>query len=353
MIGLTYPTSGKSADFTNNHTIAILSAWIKENRPDETVLFTQDINRLTECDEVWCTSTSEAFGEVNDIGRAVTKAGKKFLVGGHHVTNCPESLKYGKAFDGKLRGTEFLKPDWDICGDSTKQYIAMSSFGCPYRCSFCSSSQFWGGHRYKPVDDFVKELVSLKLRGVKYVNVFDDLFAFDIARLRDISGRVRDLGLEFGCLIRADVVDEERLSLLREMGVKNIAFGAESGSDRMLSLMNKRTTAAQNQRAADMLVDGKFGACCSLIAGYPGETVEDLSMTVNFVRKNRDKMLVKVYPCIPFPGTELWSQFVAMKGVDTKTFDWSCLRMDDIDWDKYPVMVGYERQRLVDAVMGT
>ncbi|MBM3790993.1 MAG: radical SAM protein [Acidobacteria bacterium] len=350
MIGLTFPINGKSAGFANNHTIAILSAWLKKNRPGETVFFSQSLADLIACDEVWCTSTSESFGEVNAIGKVITEAGKKFIVGGHHSTNCPESLEFGSVFMGRLHGTESLVPDWDICADPTKQYVSMSSFGCPFRCSFCSSSHFWGGHIYKPVDVFVAEIEALKARSIRYVNIFDDLFVFDRKRLRRIAERIGPLDMEFGCLIRADVVTEEKLTLLQNMGVKNIAFGAESGSNRVLSLMNKSTTAEMNQRAADMISDGRFGAVCSLIAGYPGETVEDLDMTVEFVRRNRDKMLVKVYPCVPFPGTKLWTTFVAMHNIDTRAFDWSRLRLDDVDWDKYPMMVEYERRRLVDVV---
>jgi hypothetical protein len=76
-------------------------------------------------------------------------------------------------------------------------------------------------------------------------------------------------------------------------------------------------------------------------------------MTVEFIRRNRDKMLVKAYPCIPLPGTDLWDKFVADNGIDTRSFDWSMLRMDNVDWNRYPLMVGYERQRLIDVVEKT
>ena len=117
--------------------------------------------------------------------------------------------------------------------------------------------------------------------------------------------------------------------------------------------MGKKTTAVQNQRAVDLLLGAKFGAVCSLIIGYPGETVEDLALTINFIRKNRRRMLVKAYACIPFPGTKLWSQFVALRGIDSRSFDWSRLRIEDIDWDKYPFMAEYERERLIDVVERT
>jgi hypothetical protein len=352
MICLTYPSLGDSADFANDHTVAILSAWLKRERPREQVVFSKDMEVIAKCDEVWCTSASEAFGKANEMGLAVTGMGHRFVVGGHHVSALPESLLYGEAFVGDLDETETLAPDWDVCGcDGAKQYVAMSSFGCPYKCSFCSSSRFWGRHVYKRVEAFASEIEALKARGVKYVNVFDDLFSLDVRRLARIAERVGSLQMEFGCLMRADSVSEERLTLLRNMGVKNIAFGAESGSDRVLALMNKMTTAEQNQRAADMLVGGGFGAVCSMIAGYPGETEADLDLTLEFARRNRErKMLVKVYPCIPFPGTELWDAFAATREVDVRSFDWSSLRMDGVDWDRYPVMVGYGVERLREAV---
>ncbi len=157
--------------------------------------------------------------------------------------------------------------------------------------------------------------------------------------------------LEYSCLVRSNLIDAEMVDLLKALGVKHLAFGAESGSNRVLALMNKQATVEDNQRAIDQLVAGGFRPTMSLIAGYPGETEEDLQATAGFIDNNRGRCdIIDIYPCIPFPGTRLWSWFLQARSIDPLAFDWRTLNLNPqtIDWDRYFLLADAYEERAAD-----
>ena len=359
-IGLTHASLPGSADYANSYTLATISAWLKKTRPDVQIACSSDRSVLLACDEVWCTATSDAWEAVNDLGREVLAGGKKFLVGGHHATALPQTLRYGEAFRGPLEHYEQLDelplPDWSIFAEN-KRPVVMTSRGCPYDCNFCSSSSFWKHYQARSAERVVEEIRYHAQRGATDIIIFDDLFAVNKRRLRAIVEQCADQGLgglDYSCLVRSNLIDAEMVDLLKTLGVKGLAFGAESGSNRVLSLMSKKATVEDNQRAIDLLVAGGFRPTMSLVAGYPGETAEDLDKTAKFMDDNRGRCnVVNVYPCVPFPGTRLWNWFVETRKIDVLTFDWRALNLNPqtIDWDRYSLMAdAYDKKRLIELV---
>jgi hypothetical protein len=359
-IGLTQASLPGSADYANSYTLATISAWLKKTQPGVEIVCSLDRGALLACDEVWCTATSDAWETVNDLGREVVAGGKRFLVGGHHATALPQTLRYGEAFRGPLERYQHLDelplPDWSIFADQ-KRPLVITSRGCPYDCDFCSSSSFWNHHQMRSAEKVVEEIRGLAERGATDIMIFDDLFAVNKRRLRAIVERCAEEGLtrlEYNCLVRSNLIDAEMVFLLKTLGVKHLAFGAESGSNRVLALMNKKATVEDHQRAIDLLVAGGLRPTMSLIAGYPGETEEDLQQTAAFIDHNRGRCdIIDIYPCIPFPGTKLWSWFQQTRSIDVFTFDWRSLNLNPqtVDWDRYSLLAGaYEKKRLIELV---
>lgn len=359
-IGLTHVSIPGNADYTNSYTMATISAWLKKTRPHDEVLYSSQLDVLLDCDEVWCTATSDSWNLVNELGRDVVAHGKRFLVGGHHATALPQTLRYGSAFRGPLERYDHIDelpwPDWGIFPEK-KRPIVMTSRGCPYQCNFCSSSNFWKCHQTRSAAKVVEEIRHLVRQDTKEIVLFDDLFAVNKNRLRSIVDQCQReglLGIEYSCLVRSNLIDVEMIELLKALGVKHLAFGAESGSDRVLALMNKKATVEQHQQAIDLLVAGGFRPTMSLIAGYPGETAEELAETCRFIERNRAQCdIIDIYPCTPFPGTVLWNWFVETKKIDVYTFCWQSLNLNaqTMDWDRYSLLTnGYSRKHLAEIV---
>lgn len=350
-IALTQAHLEKSADFTKSYTIATLSAWIKKNKPSAEVYYAENVRELLDADEVLCTSTSEAWGKVNELGKIITEEGKRFVVGGHHATAFPESLSYGEAFAGPIEGCAYNInmlpfPDWSILPeDNNKRFILMTSRGCPFRCSFCSSAAFWKKYIPKSPARVIAEIMQLHTLSAKSICIFDDLFTADKNRLREIVKRIKSQGLDkvtYSCLVRSDSVDEETAALLAEMNVTEIAFGSESGSDKILQLMRKKTTVVQNLSVFKLFAAyGSRVSSTSLVLGHPGESPQTLEETEEYISLIRPFCAnITIYPLIPFPGTPVWQLFCQKYQPDFKIFDWSSLAIDQdtFSWDSYRIL---------------
>jgi radical SAM superfamily enzyme YgiQ (UPF0313 family) len=74
----------------------------------------------------------------------------------------------------------------------------------------------------------------------------------------------------------------------------------------MLNAMKKGTTVEQNERAIKWAKEAGILVAISVIVGYPGETVDMVKQTIDFIRKTEPDY---VYMCeaVPYPGTELYS----------------------------------------------
>jgi pyruvate-formate lyase-activating enzyme len=359
-IGLNSVALDKAIDLTNSYTLATITAWLRSVRPDIHIMHSENVEQLVACDHVWCSANSEEWDKVNSLGALVVQAGREFLVGGHHATALPQTLKHGAAFLGPLELYQHLDelplPDWDIFG-KVRCHLVITSRGCPYHCNFCSSSSFWKRYHARSAARVIEEIQLLKERGTHHITIFDDLFIAQKARLTEIVRSISDKGLselKYACLVRSNLIDSDTIDLLKAMNVTELGFGAESASDRVLAMMGKNATVAENQRAIDLLFKKGYKPAISLIAGYPGESDKDLEQTVAFVERNRAKCsLIAIHPCIPLPGTLLWQWFVLTHGIDPLHFDWESLNINvaSIDWDRYRLLTDhYSKQLLIEVV---
>lgn len=208
----------------------------------------------------------------------------------------------------------------------------MTSRGCPYTCNFCVIPNISEGYRVHSPEYVVQEIKALKrdFPGVKHIRIFDDLFIVDRRRVRRIAELIHAEGLHqeisFGCWGRGNLIDDALVEDFRKMNMLYVAFGAESGSSRVLAKIKPGTTLEQNQRAIDRLSDGGLHVSCSVILGHPQETEEDLWATYEFVEENLSNLLeIEFNVALPWPGTDLW-EFALGKGIVSPTMNFDRLR---------------------------
>jgi len=106
--------------------------------------------------------------------------------------------------------------------------------------------------------------------------------------------------------MRASLITDELVKLLKKAGCKELNFGFESGSQRVLDLMNKQTKIEQMDNAIAVLRKNKMGFFGTFIIGYPGEHKEDVDQTIAFCKRNG--LLAKPFFATPYPGTPLYEQ---------------------------------------------
>ena len=204
----------------------------------------------------------------------------------------------------------------------------MTSRGCPYNCVYCGSNTAWGGrgvrwHSAERVVDDIQKWTGVY--GVNHFVVYDDLMIANIERLKKIIELLEKKRLlnkiDFELYGRANIMNDEMCSLLKKMHVSSIAFGLESGSEKILKYLKKGTvTVEQGKKAVELC--NKYGLKVSglFIMGSPGETEEDLKKTLEFV-KNRNLSNVQVYQATPLPGTELWERAIKDKVINADFYE--------------------------------
>lgn len=179
-------------------------------------------------------------------------------------------------------------------GDGTRRIQYQSSRGCPHRCKFCINA-VTGNQRYraKSPQKVLDEIqVLIDKYNINYVAFVEDNYFIDIKRSREIFNEIirRDLNIKWFAECRVDYfrkgfVDEETLDLAQRSGASEFTIGAESGSQRVLDLMDKDITVEQILASAKILSRFDITAGYSFMLGVPGETGEEMLATLRLARE--------------------------------------------------------------------
>ena len=237
--------------------------------------------------------------------------------------------------------------------------LLYSARGCPYKCLFCSGTRFWRNYRVFSTEYLIREIEARSTAyGTRYFDFWDDLFIGDEKRFRAFAEAFMERALAqrviLGFSVRSNLVTPERVRAFGALGVENVNFGAESGSDRILAGAHKTgVTVAVNQRAIDLLHDQGIFVNCSFIFGFPDETHREMKQTLQFIERNKEKLAgIGFYPLLPFPGTVYWDQALARHLVSLD-MDWSALEMEysEMDPAKLPYLNTQVSRRKFAAVL--
>ena len=226
-------------------------------------------------------------------------------------------------------------PDWDwsfydvnsfILGgtwsDSTlvRQLPVQNSRGCPYMCSFCINTTLncyrkWRVRDVKRVVDEIENLI--KVYAVEWISFRDEIFFLTKKRIMEFCDEILNRGLKFHWAANARVdffssgaLDDEVMSKLKKAGCMNLAFGAESGSPKMLKFLRKGVTPEQIILSAKKCNEYGISPVYSFIVGLPGETKEDIMLTYYVMKKIVEfcpsSVLLGPHLYRPYPGCELY-----------------------------------------------
>jgi len=222
-------------------------------------------------------------------------------------------------------------PARDLMSISPATYV-FSSRGCPYKCVFCASTRFFNRVRFFSPEYVVSEIEELVNNySVKEIFFMDDLFIADKKRVLRIKELVKSKGLdkkiEFGVSIRTNLITQEIVSILKEMGVRFVTCGLESGNPKSLKyLKGGSVSVGHNRMAIELCNNAGFRVVGSFVIGHPSETKHDMMDTYKFIKKNK-LHYADVYVLTPFPGTPIWD-YAKKRGLVSDDMDWSRLRMD-------------------------
>jgi anaerobic magnesium-protoporphyrin IX monomethyl ester cyclase len=161
--------------------------------------------------------------------------------------------------------------------------------------------------RARSPKNVVDELEWLRdTHGADAFSFYDDAFTFDMERAGKICEEIknRNIGIPWDCQTRVDRISKELLVKMRAANCQLVSFGVESGCQKILDAVKKKTTIKQNETAIGWAKEVGIPVSISIIIGYPGETPDTLKQTMGFIRKVEPDY---VYLCLatPYPGTDL------------------------------------------------
>jgi len=158
--------------------------------------------------------------------------------------------------------------------------------GCPFSCTFCSTSQFFRrSYRLKSAERVVQQMLGLKQTyGICSFDLVHDNFTVDRKRVVAFCETLLSSGakLIWSCSARTDCIDDDLIDLMRRAGCRGIFLGVESGSARMQEVIQKRLDLEAARERIRHTDRRKVEAAVSLITGFSEEIGEDLRETVHF-----------------------------------------------------------------------
>jgi len=184
----------------------------------------------------------------------------------------------------------------------------ITSRGCPYSCIFCHNS--WKGIpvRYNSAARVIEEIIGLKEKyGIEAIFFMDDDFFVNSRRLKEICNLIleKQIDMIWSANARVSSVNPEILETAKRSGLRQVNFGIESGSQRILDVLEKRTTVQQSEYAVKTAKDAGVLVYATYMIGNPTETLKDIEETEKFILKNKvDSIGIGI--TTPYPGTKLW-----------------------------------------------
>jgi radical SAM superfamily enzyme YgiQ (UPF0313 family) len=182
--------------------------------------------------------------------------------------------------------------------------------GCAFTCKWCSHSVYGHTHRRRRPEKVVEEIREIIARyRPTHLWYADDVFTVNkrwLTKFHQLM-RAENIHLPFECIARADRFDEEIAMLLKELGCYRVWIGAESGSQRVLDAMSRGVNKAQVAEATRLCQKHGLQAGYFLMFGYPGEELEDIYETIEFVRDTQPDVYLTTV-AYPLRGTAMYAE---------------------------------------------
>ncbi|MDP6978549.1 MAG: radical SAM protein [Myxococcota bacterium] len=345
---------------------------IKESRPDLPVIIGGPHATLSTADAVMKGFDAAVIAEgeytIVDIVEALEKGSPLYEVAG------AAAKKGDEVVFGPARGFEtdldvFPDPDrtlvdYDKYFDDEIQFVGMmSTRGCPYSCLFCKPmlDKVHGNKvRRRSPRRVAQEMANVsKTLGYKRFLFKDDTMVLGgIDYFVEFERELAEAGLpdsKWVCQARVDQISAPLLEQMKRCGVEAIAFGVESGSQKVLDFYNKGIKLEQTIRAFDLCHEYGIGTLAFVMLGAPVETREDLEGTVRLVERIRpDSLSFSI--ATPGPGNALHDY-----AVDNKIRNVSSPEGNDYQYNTDPISlslvstqdVAWAARGILDAVPNT
>ncbi|MBI5701727.1 cobalamin B12-binding domain-containing protein [Candidatus Saganbacteria bacterium] len=223
----------------------------------------------------------------------------------------PDGLEFMRKFTKKIKNNSLLDPK-----RKRRMITIATSRGCFGQCSFCFRA--YAGLRLfslKYIFDLVEYCI--KKYGVGFFSFGDECFAPNKQRNWQFieEFKRRKLDVPFRILgMRVDTVDKEIIEAYKEIGCWMIEYGFESGSQKMLNIMDKRVNVEQNRRVGRWTYEAGIYTSPTIVLAMPGESDRTVRESIDFLKSLNFNFKQYQYTyALPIPGSPLYD-FARLSG---------------------------------------
>lgn len=183
--------------------------------------------------------------------------------------------------------------------DSSHEYRAMTSRGCPYSCSYCFNYHFHELRgkkflRQREVDNVIDELLYAKSNyPLKYILFVDDCFTTNKKWILEFCSRYeKEIGLPFGCISNPIYINKEVTVALSSAGCVNIQIGIQSLSEELCSnVLNRKSDNAKIAQVITNMKDAGVMVQVDHMLGIPGDSIKLQEEALLFYNKYRPNVI--------------------------------------------------------------
>ncbi|MCK4401031.1 B12-binding domain-containing radical SAM protein, partial [bacterium] len=196
-------------------------------------------------------------------------------------------------------------------------YPIQTSFGCPYKCTFCINSILKRRYRMRSAEEIVNRIEFLQKEwNANFIAFYDEDFFVSKKRLLRFIELIEEKKLKFLWrtslrvnYFRDDYLNDNLLKRLENIGFLCAVMGGESGNQRILDYLNKGITVKQILNSVKALSKTAIVPKISFMVGIPGETEKEIMQTYRFVislKKIAKKGDFVVLPFRLYPGSKIY-----------------------------------------------
>jgi len=185
----------------------------------------------------------------------------------------------------------------------------LTSRGCLFNCVFCSRPVY-GKYRERSAENILEELREIRERhNLRDIIIYDDIFTFNKKRVEKICELIKKekLDLNWVCATRVDLINKELLLKMKEAGCSTIAFGVESGSEKILKNIKKNISMNQIFNAFKLTKNIGIETITYMLLGNPNETRETINKSFELILKLSPDY-VQFNPVVIYPGSEMYEK---------------------------------------------
>lgn len=193
--------------------------------------------------------------------------------------------------------------------------VIQGSRGCPFACAFCAQKAIWDCNkpiprmRYRSFGSIIAEIIHVKDRyGINEFRFSDEILNVSRKRLSKLCESLEPLDITWRGSVRAGISSEEDFRQMRRAGCREISPGIESGDQRVLDALHKKTTVEENIELVQRASAAGLNVRVLLMTGTPGEHPDTPERTRDMLARMQGAYhSIALKQFRPLPGCAIWS----------------------------------------------